>query len=249
MPRKNFGAKRLKRMRMSRRSMRPSLAVKVARMARDLKPEVKYNQWYNNSGNTTVGVSDSIGVQYNGASGGSYSSTYPIIAAGQGDDFYGRTGRKIRITGGIIKWQFAQQNNTHQAVSVKYWVVIIKTYVPSNWGTAPNIADFLAADHSGNYSLMSFRNPDTKKNYEVIKSGYVTVPADNYSGQLRIKSHVTKWRMPRKRAIQEYRGSSGSDMVNPAIFIFAVSNWGDTYSTKLTGLNFVYQARTYFTDI
>ena len=80
-----------------------SLSVKVARLAWDLKPEVKYVQFYNNSNSNGTDISDFVGVLNNLTNGEPYGLTYPIIALYEGDNYIGRTGRKIRIKGGIIK--------------------------------------------------------------------------------------------------------------------------------------------------
>ena len=61
---------------------RRSLAVKVARIARDLKPEVNYTQMYNNAANAgTIGTCNLLGVTINGATGlGNYTSSYLLCA-------------------------------------------------------------------------------------------------------------------------------------------------------------------------
>ena len=71
------------------------LAVKVARLARELKPELKYCYDYNNAG---VTGSNTVGLQNGGTvTDGHYISQHPICAVSEGDDVTNRTGRKIKI--------------------------------------------------------------------------------------------------------------------------------------------------------
>ena len=99
------------------------------------------------------------------------------------------------------------------------------------------------------HTALSFRDSDQKKNYEVYKTGQVTIPADNNGGQLRIKNLKIVWKMPRKQAIQQHTCVLSSNLVSPVIYLVIVSNWGVTHSTKLTGVNFISQYRNYFIDV
>ena len=49
--------------------------------------------------------------------------------------------------------------------------------------------------------------------------------------------------------MQQYEGVNSSGLEIPAIYAVMVSTWGDTNATKLSGLNFANQPRTYFTYI
>ena len=76
--------------RRARTSCKLPLAVKVARLARDLKPELKYCFDNNNAGIT---VANTVSLQNGGvATDGHYVSQYPICAVAEGDDATNRTG-------------------------------------------------------------------------------------------------------------------------------------------------------------
>ena len=83
------------RRRRIRKSHKTPLAVKVARLARELKPEFKYCYDYNNSG---VSTANTVGFQNGGvATDGHYVIQYPLCAVSEGDDVTNRTGRKIKL--------------------------------------------------------------------------------------------------------------------------------------------------------
>ena len=65
---------------------KPSLAVKVARLAGDLKLELKLAHFYNNAAVAgTVGACDVVG-ESNGTGLGIYISTHPIMSLIEEDD-------------------------------------------------------------------------------------------------------------------------------------------------------------------
>ena len=70
------------------------MAQKVARLARDLKPETKLVTFYNNAG---VDTKDTLGLFYNTTTLVYYISNYPLVAVSEGDEQYQRNGGKIRL--------------------------------------------------------------------------------------------------------------------------------------------------------
>ena len=99
----------------SRKNHKVPLAVKVARIARDLKPELKCAYFYNNAAQVgTVGSNDSIGIS-NSASQNYYISNWPIGAMIEGNNEAQRVGRKIRLK--HVDFAFFCQANNQQASS------------------------------------------------------------------------------------------------------------------------------------
>ena len=55
-----------------------------------------------------------------------------------------------------------------------------------------------------------------------------------------MKSGTISEKVPKRMQVQEYTGTGGASMVNPAIFLLMVTNNGDC-GTALTGLSLQYQ--------
>ena len=184
---------------------------------------------------------------------GFYTQTYPMNAIPEGDDQGARTGRKVRLLSGTMKGMLFQETSTSGAVYVKIYVFIWKKYQTSDWGTNPYVNSpsyglFLEEDPiSGFPAYNSFRNNDFKKDYAVLKTVNLVLPADNYSGQARRKPFSFSYKIPQKYALNEYKGISNQDLTNPAIHCIAVSNNGLTSNN--TGVDIVFQNRIYFTDL
>ena len=118
------------------RRKKATLAQKVTRLARDLKPETKVTQFYNNAG---VDAKDILGLFYKTTTVNYYVSMYPLIAVAEGDDQSQRSGRKIRLQAVTIKYFIAQQLNNKVASKVMWYTFQAKTYQYSNYGTGPTI--------------------------------------------------------------------------------------------------------------
>ena len=113
---------------------------------------------------------------------------------------------------------------------------------------SPSYGLFLEEDPiSGFPAYNSFRNNDFKKDYAVLKTVNLVLPADNYSGQARRKPFSFSYKIPQKYALNEYKGISNQDLTNPAIHCIAVSNNGLTSNN--TGVDIVLQNRIYDTNL
>ena len=122
-----------------RRSRKLPLAVKVTRLARDLKPELKAAYFYNNAAQVgAIGSTDSLGIM-NGTNQSYYISNWPICAMIEGDDEANRVGRKIRLKHIDFAFFARQQTNTHQSITIHFELVQWKQYVPSTYGTPHGI--------------------------------------------------------------------------------------------------------------
>ena len=59
-----------------------------------------------------------------------------------------------------------------------------KQYVPATWGSFPGIQNLYNNNSNNLVSANSFRDPDYLKNWRIIFSKTIVVPADNYTSQL-----------------------------------------------------------------
>ena len=224
------------------------LQVKVARLARDLKPELKYCFNNNNAGIT---VANTVSLQNGGvATDGHYVSQYPICAVAEGDDATNRTGRKIKLKSVRFEYLFRQQTNTHQAVKVNVMLVQKLQYSPNSWGTTPTDMQYLLdLNCAGCYSANSARSLEYKKNFRVLGTHVLTVPADNYTTQLRIKSGVHIFKMPHGGVEMQYNSTNAQALQSPGIFVVMFADYGDIATNALTGVQFNYACKSFFTDV
>ena len=232
-----------------RKSRKMPLAVKVARLARDLKPEMKMGLVYNNAAQTgTIGTQDSVGTM-NGPYNNWYISNWPLGAMVEGDDESQRVGRKIRLKYVDINLYAQQQVNTHQAITLTIALVQYKLYAPANYGTGPNIGNLYDNDCNGWVSTTSFRDINYQKNWRVLFKKNIVVPADNYTSQLRYKTSQFRAVMPKGGLDILFAGPAANTLSSPAIYIIIRASYGNINPSALTGVNFSYCARIRYTDL
>ena len=161
------------------------MAQKVARLARDLKPETKLVTFYNNAG---VDTKDTLGLFYNTTTLVYYISNYPLVAVSEGDEQYQRNGHKIRLQGAMIKYFIQQQLNCKVSSKVMWHIFQAKQYQATNYGTAHIITNqFLDQDCNGWISSESFQNVDNSRQFSVLAKGTIYIPQDSYAQQSIIK--------------------------------------------------------------
>jgi hypothetical protein len=118
------GSRKTYRQKYSKRRYKAkSLTAKINKLARDLKPEVKYIVSVNNAGS---GSKDSFGMWNTSTTSGFYTQTYPMNAIPEGDDQGARTGRKIRLLSGTMKGMLFQESPTSGAMHVKIYVFYLE---------------------------------------------------------------------------------------------------------------------------
>ena len=107
-----------------------------------------------------------------------------------------RIGQKISITGLEYRYQFWQQSTTKSNIQLKFYMFRVKG-APQN-ALSFFQSTFLANPVVGGGGIVrdynSFLDPDFSDNYKIIHYSECVVPADNYTGQLRIKDHSVKVR-------------------------------------------------------
>ena len=233
----------------TRRSRKVPLAVKVSRLARDLKPEMKMGLVYNNAAQSgTIGTTDAVGV-WNGVYNNWYISNWPLAAMVEGDDEANRVGRKIRLKYVDFNLFVQQQVNTHQAITLSFELVQYKLYASTNYGTPPNVGNLYDTDCNGVISTNSFRDINYRKNWRVLFKKTIVVPADNYSSQLRYKSCQFTAVVPKGGLDILFAGKEANTLTSPAIFVIIRSSFGNINPSSLTGVNLSYCARMRYTDV
>jgi len=232
-----------------RKSRKLPLAVKVARLARDIRPEMKPGLVYNNAAQAgSIGTYDAVGT-WNAAYNNWYISNWPLAAMVEGDDEAQRVGRKIRLKYVDFSFYASQQVNSHNAITLSFELVQYKLYAPGNYGTPPNVNNLYDQDSNGAVSTVSFRDIDYRKNWRVLFRKTITIPADNYSAQLRYKTAQFRAVMPKGGLDILFAGKEANTLTSPAIFIIIRSSFGNINPSVLTGVNFNYCARMRYTDV
>jgi hypothetical protein len=231
------------------KSRKLPLAVKVARLARDIRPEMKLGLVYNNAAQAgTVGTYDAVGI-WNAAYNNWYISNWPLAAMVEGDDEAQRVGRKIRLKYVDFSFYASQQANSHNAITLSFELVQYKLYAPGNYGTPPNINNLYDQDSNGAVSTVSFRDIDYRKNWRILYKTMITVPADNYSTQVRYVTKQFRAVMPKGGLDILFAGKEANTLTSPAIFVIIRSSFGNISPSVLTGVNFNYCARIRYTDV
>ena len=123
-------------------------------------------------------------------------------------------------------------------------------YNANQYGTTPTDMQYLLdLNCTGSYSANSSRSLEYKKNFRVLGTHIVTVPADNYTTQLRIKSGVHTVKMPRGGLDMQYNANLASALQSPGIFVVMFADYGDIATGTLTGVQFNYICKSFFTDV
>ena len=122
-----------------RNSRKLPLAVKEARLARDLKSKLKMGLICNNTATRgSIGSTDAVAIM-NGTYANWCSSNYPLGTMIEGDNETERVGRKIRLKHIDFCFFSRQQTTTYQAIMLCFELVQWKLYSSSTYGTSPNI--------------------------------------------------------------------------------------------------------------
>lgn len=231
-------------MRRVRRRVRRVLRPRKSRTtASRFRPEVKFTTVANNAGS----AGDYVALTNAGATTTQvYIQTYPLFTCIQGSDQNNRIGRKVWLQGISLRYYLSQQANNVAGLKAKWYLFHYKDYVLGNYGVTPTIIGaFLDLDCQGKISTVSFRNEDLKQGYRVLKTGWMTMPKDCYGTQNLVVSGKIAYKF-KKPLLVSFNGAGASTITSGAIFLCVVANQGDV--AALTGCNFVFQGRCYFTD-
>ncbi len=112
--------------------------------------------------------------------GSAGSLVYGIGTVAQGSASNQRTGDSIKINRIDLNLKFIYSSGTaassNQATQVFNWYLVRYLKTPSTGGTtAFAIGEFLNTDGDGLYTPLSFPNPDTNQNFQLMASGSVTL--------------------------------------------------------------------------
>jgi len=106
----------------------------------------------------------------------------------QGNGYNQKNGNSFKWHSSFLDFQFQQQSATNGALRIK--IQLIKVVGQALSTVSDIMGKYILPTNftSGTvYDINSPRNPDYFKNYIVLKTKYVSLPADNLSGQLSIK--------------------------------------------------------------
>ena len=102
---------------------------------------------------------------------------------------------------------------------------------------------------AGCYSANSARSLEYKKNFRVLGTHLVTVPADNYTTQLRKKSGVQTFKMPCGGIKMQYTSTNAQALQSARIFVVMFADYGDIATGTLTGVQFNYACKSFYKDV
>lgn len=108
------------------------------------------------------------------------SLVYGIGTMAQGTASNQRVGDSVRINridlNMVFSWNSGTVATTAALNQTFYWYLVRYKKTPPTSGTvAFNISEFLNADNNGNYTPLSFPNPDTIENFQLMANGEVVL--------------------------------------------------------------------------
>ncbi len=165
----------------------------------------------------------------------SSSLVYGIGTVAQGSASNQRSGDSIKITriDLILGFAYGSGTATTEFSQTFNWYLIRYKKTPSSSGTtAFGIAEFLNADGNGNYTPLSFPNPDTNENFQLMGCGTVdiqlptTTSANGIIRKIVPFSHTCNFH-------QEYSGSANTTITDNMCFVVLTAiNAGNTGGTS-----------------
>jgi len=148
---------------------------------------------------------------------------YGIGTVAQGNASNQRSGDSIRVNRIDLNLGFVYNSGTPATTAALdqtfNWYLVRYLKTPSSSGTtAFSIAEFLNQDANGNYTPLSFPNPDTAENFQLMANGqvHITLPAATTAISTVHKiveiSHPCSFH-------QEYNGSANSTITDNMCFL------------------------------
>ncbi len=153
------------------------------------------------------------------------SLVYGIGTMAQGTASNQRVGDSVKITRIDLQmlFQYGSGTSTTQFTQIYNWYLVRYKKTPSSSGTtAPNIAEFLNQDANSNYTPLSFPNPDTNDNFQLMATGTVQIdlPAQSTASATSQKlvriSHNSNFH-------QEYSGSANTTITDNMCFVIVTA--------------------------
>jgi hypothetical protein len=165
----------------------------------------------------------------------SSSLVYGIGTVAQGSASNQRSGDSIKVTriDLVLGFAFGTGTATTELSQTFNWYLVRYKKTPATSGTtAFGISEFLNADGNGNYTPLSFPNPDTNENFQLMGCGQVDVPLPTTTSANAVVrkivpfSHVCNFH-------QEYSGSANTTITDNMCFIVLTAiNAGNTGGTS-----------------
>jgi len=165
----------------------------------------------------------------------SSSLVYGIGTMAQGSASNQRVGDSVKISRIDLNMNFAYSTGTSTVANTQIWnwylVRYLKTAATSGT-TAPNISEFLNQDGNSLYSPISFPNPDTIENFQLMANGQVEVDLPNIATTASTSYKVVNISHP-CNFHQEYNGSANTTITDNMCFVIVTAlNGANTAGTS-----------------
>lgn len=198
--------------------------------------------------------------QVNGATsdGGIYFEITPTPASGSGAEE--RTGASIELKSMFIAMQMWGQTTQTHKMKVKLDVVQTSDGDALTYSEIFNPNQFVADANSGAiiYDTASYRHPDYLNKYKFIRSMWVTLDEDSYSGQTNIVSRSLKLNFGKNGKHIQFSKDTTTP-TNTRLWLLVRADSGNMSGTACTltnvpvtgastGANFAYSAISYYID-
>lgn len=147
-----------------------------------------------------------------------------INAPAHGDGASNRNGNSIKLYSFQITGRITQQSSNQNAIKGKVYLVAYEQ-TPDT----PTIGDFLDTDGAGNYSSISFRNPDKMGDFKVIASKSIYVKERQVST---LETDTTFSLMGKFRNLhQRFSSSTAASITSNQLYLIFTMDDGTTASS------------------
>lgn len=180
-----------------------------------------------------------VGQLYNSADGVFCTNLLPTISQGTGFDQ--REGRSIKLTGLYLRGKFQQQANTSNVLRLNMIIFKLKQGTNTTAAVLPKM--FNPDSLTGVRDYYCPRNPDSYKEFVIIKSKNIVIQPDNIAGQ----SGITNFILPIKLNHHVRYDANSNTIVSGDIFIIIRGDSGDC-GTPSTGALFNLSTRFTYVD-
>lgn len=207
------------------------------------------------------GASSLVGQVSGNSTGNVVYDITPVPA--EGLTYSTRNGASIKLHTSFIQLQFTQQTACHSAIRLKIMIVQVlgspqttgtinsQIMLPNQWIQNQNSVSV--------YDYMSLVNPDYRGQYKIIRTKYVSIPADNYSGQVRLKDVKIPIKYNRGKGHHVRYAGDTTTVANGQLFMLIYADNGNSLGSASTltgiantaastGLSWNYDIKHYYYD-
>jgi hypothetical protein len=149
---------------------------------------------------------------------------YGIGTCAQGTTNITRTGNSVKINKIDLNLYFRYSNGTPATTTIQNqiynWYLVRYNNTSSSSGTSAfPIADFLTADSLGNYTAMSFPNPDLSEDFQIMGCGQASISLNEVNTvNTAFKSTIVNYTHPCSYH-QTYNGAANTAIVQNMTFL------------------------------